>query len=143
MGFIHNHEIPACLLNLLLAFRVFSQPVKSAEYELVVVERIAAFFTFFQCHTTAFIVNSKGQIYPAQHFNQPLVNERVWHDNQNAASSTGLNLLVDNKRSFNGFSQAHFVGQQYAGRVTTAHFRGDVQLMGNKLDTRTHHADSV
>ena len=84
----------------------------------------------------AFVVEQgEAQVKAAQHLDQPLVLQRFRHHNQHALGSAREQLLVQDHACFDGFTQAHFVSQQHARRMATAHVMGDIQLMGNKAGT--------
>ena len=86
------------------------------------------------------VEQGEAQVKAAQHFNQPLMLQRFWNHNQHALGSAREQLLVQDHACFDGFTQAHFISQQHARRMATAHVMGDIQLMGNKAGTLTAQA---
>ncbi len=52
---------------------------------------------------------------------------------QHAAGAARQQLAMDHQTGFDGFTQAHFVGQQNAWRNAVCNFTSDVQLVGDRL----------
>ena len=75
------------------------------------------------------IDDRKAQVKPAQHFHQPLVNERVGHHHQYPARQTGVQLVMEDQAGLDGLAQAHLIRQEHSRRVAAGHLMGDVQLV--------------
>ena len=63
---------------------------------------------------------------------QPLHGQRVGRHHQAALHAAGVHQPVENQRRFDGFPEAHFVGQQPPHRFGGAGAFGDVQLVGEQ-----------
>ncbi len=79
------------------------------------------------------IKQRETQIEAAQHFHQPLVLQGFRHHDQDAFGRARQQLLMNNHTGFDGFPQTHFVRQQHARRMATAHIIGDMQLMRDQV----------
>ena len=71
------------------------------------------------------------------HLNQPLVCQRLRHQNQHRLCSLSMQLLIQNKPCFNRLAEPHFVGQQHAWRKPTAYTGSHVKLMGEQSGARS------
>jgi len=64
------------------------------------------------------------------------VGQAVGHQNQRALYPACQQQAVENQARLNGFAQAYLVGQQYPRRMASGHFVGDIELVGNEINTR-------
>ena len=62
--------------------------------------------------------------------------QAVGHQNQRALYPACQQQAVENQARLNGFAQAYLVGQQYPRRMASGHFIGDIELVGNEINTR-------
>ncbi|MNE15801.1 hypothetical protein D3C80_1087220 [compost metagenome] len=128
--FIDDQQIPLGIAKMLKALLATTHKVEGANHQLLGFERVLSVVLGFGI--TLVIEQGKTQVKAAQHFNQPLVLQGFRHHDQHTFRGTRQQLLVQNHARFDGFTQAHFIRQQYARCVTTTHVVSDVELMGNQ-----------
>ncbi|MCY1418278.1 hypothetical protein D9M71_338330 [compost metagenome] len=89
---------------------------------------------------TLFVEQRDLQVEAAAHLYQPLVLQVLRNQDQHAVGAAREQLAMDHQAGFDGFAQAHFVGQQNPWRDTVGDFAGNVQLVRDRL--RTHAAQA-
>jgi hypothetical protein len=130
--FVDHQKIPAGSEQCVLRFLVVDQPFQRDQRQLGVFERVAGI-----AFDKAFFVEQRDlQIEAAAHLHQPLVLKVFRDEDQHAAGAAREQLAMDHQTGFDGFTQTHFVRQQYTWRDTVGDFTGDVQLVRDRL--RTH-----
>ena len=83
----------------------------------------------------AFLVEDvEPKIEAAQQFHEPLVHQRFRHEDQHALRAAGQDQPMQNQAGFDGFAQAHFVGEQHARHQAAGHFGSDVKLVRDQID---------
>ena len=146
--FIHYHQVPAGGEGMVPGLFAAHQEVQAAQHQLVRLERVNAvivvtkdvvyqgidiIFLGLEVVVAALVDDGETQVEAAQHFHQPLVNQRIRHHNQGPAGAAGVQLVMQDQAGFDGFTQAHFIGQQYPGRMAPGHFVGDIELVRQML----------
>ena len=86
------------------------------------------------------IKNRKLKIKTATHFNHPLVLQTIRYQNQNTLRFASDELLVNNQTRFNCLAKPYLISEQHTRCDTFTYFMGDIQLVLNDIDTRTHQA---
>lgn len=131
VGFIDNQQIPFGIAQVFQTLLVTAGEVQRTDHQLFGFERVKRIVLRFG---VAFVVKQgETQIETAQHFDQPLMLQGFWHNNQHAFCRARKQLLMQDHPGFNGFAQTHFICQQYARRMTATHIVGDVELMRIRL----------
>ena len=136
--FVDDQQIPFCVAQVLQALLAAAHEVQGTNDQLFGFKRVVRVVLGFGIALV--VEQGEAQVKAAQHLDQPLVLQRFRHHNQHALGSAREQLLVQDHACFDGFTQAHFVSQQHARRMATAHVMGDIQLMGNKAGTLTAQA---
>ncbi len=164
MCLVHDQQVPVTLQRLLMALRVVTQKFQRTQRPLLAMKRIALFrrrdgFVIgvtgddavkkgfkavircgghaFNIGAPCFIENRKMQIEAAQHFHQPLVDQRFRYHDQHTAGALGEQLLMQNQSGLDGLAQSDLIGQQHTGRITACHFTGDVKLVREQAGAGT------
>ena len=147
MGFIHHHQIPVCRQR--VPTRVFAagEKIQATQNQLFGLERVFRMLIAEDAiHQGIDIVlgcldrvvpglidDGEAQIEAAQHFHQPLMDQRVRHHHQHPPSPTGVQLVVQDQARLDGLAQADLIGQQHPGGVTFRHLVGQVNLVRQVL----------
>src|SRR5262249_16528050 len=76
----------------------------------------------------------------AKQFNEPLVDQRIRHENQHTFCPAGENEPMKNKTSFDRFAEAHFIGEQDSRRQSSGDFRSNEELVRDQIDARSNEA---
>ncbi len=132
VGLIDDQQVEAAGQGLVLAMNVGEQPALAGQHELGALERVDAAVGL----TLVLVQQSDVQREAAQQFDQPLVGQAVGHQNQRALYPASQQQAVKNQAGFDGFAQAHFVGQQNPRRMASGDFVGNIELMGYEVDAR-------
>ena len=125
VGFVYHHQVPTRRQGMVAGLFTFNQKIETAQHQLVCLERVDAVFVTedvvyqgvyivflgLDIVVPALIHNRKTQIKAAQHLHQPLVNQRIRHHNQRPTGPAGVQLIVQDQASLNGFAQPHLIGQ--------------------------------
>ena len=132
MRFVHHEQIPPRLSGLLRALRIRGEKVQRADHELAVEEGIRA--GGFEREAAFLVKNTEGHLKPAEHFHEPLVEERGREQHQNPGGAAGQVQAVNDKAGLDRFAKTHFVGQKNTRSETGGDFGGDGNLVGNQID---------
>ncbi|MNF69373.1 hypothetical protein D3C84_512530 [compost metagenome] len=136
VSLVDHQQVPARREQRVLGFLVVHQPLKRDQCELGVFEGVAGI-----AFDEAFFVEQRDlQVKAAAHLDQPLVLQVFRNQDQHAVGAAREQLAMDHQAGFDGFAQAHFVGQQNPWRDTVGDFAGNVQLVRDRL--RTHAAQT-
>ncbi len=84
MGFIDDEEIPTGVGGLCGTFGRAAKQGERAEHELAVEERIALGISRFDGGAALFIEEAEHQIEAAQEFDEPLMRQRIGHEDEDA-----------------------------------------------------------
>ena len=131
---VDDEDVPIGREGLLRAALVAGEQIDTAENELIVekgivirigrLDRIAAFL----------VENVEPQVEPAQEFREPLVNERLGHEDQRALNPAGLDQAMKDQARFDGFPQSDFIGEQNPRDQPAGHLGSNVKLVRNEVD---------
>ena len=126
--FVHDDQIPTRGQGQQLQGLVREQ-IDRAQRQLFAGEGVDA----ARLRVQAFAIEQrKSQVEAPAHFHQPLKLQRRRHQHQRPAAVAGQQLAVQDHARFDGFAQAHFIGEQHARRVALTDLPGHVQLMGQQ-----------
>ena len=140
MSLIDNQQIPAGVLGLFGAFGVGGEEIDAAEDELIIEERVLIRQAFLDGGAAFFIKDVRPKVELAQQLDEPLMHERLGHENQQARGAAGDEQAMQYESGLNGLAEAHFIGQQHARSQPVADFLCDVQLMRDEINAATNKA---
>ena len=132
VGFIDDEQVPTRLTGLIGALGIRGEEVEGADHELAVEKGIRA--GGVEREAALLVENTEGHLEPAEHFHEPLVEQRGRKENEDARGATGEVQALEDETGLDGFSKAHLVGEKDARSQTGSHFRGDGELVGNEVD---------
>ena len=131
MSFVDYQHVPIGLLYVVRDLVVLEQELQRNQRQLFFLKGI-----IFCASAAIRIEESKLQVKAAAHLYQPLVLQVFRYHNQSTANAARLQLAVQYQTCFDGFTQPHFIGEQYAWRHAVSDIPSDMQLMADRL--RTH-----
>src|SRR5204862_535457 len=112
MGFIDDKDVPTGGQSLFNSLLVRFEEVDTAKHELAFQERVVSGIDLFDCLASFFVENVEPKIKTAQQFHEPLMNQRVGHEDQHALGAADEELAMQDQACFNGFSEADFIRKQ-------------------------------
>ena len=133
VGFVDDEQIPSGGDYLGQPVGVAQQKLRAA-HDALFVEKRVVFVVGFHRGTARFIEDAEDQRKATDQFDEPLVHQRVRHEDEHAADFPGGQHAVQDQAGFDGFAEADLVGQQHARHIATAHLGGDVNLMRQQID---------
>ena len=135
VGFVDNQQIPLGFQHLLEATTLLAQEVEAADHQLFGLEGVLRIGK--RLDAALLVKQGEVQVETAQHFDQPLVLERLGQQNEHAMGAAGEQLLMNDHARFDGLAQANLIGQQYARSVAVTHFMGNIELVRDQADPAT------
>ncbi len=127
--FVDHQQVPTGGEQRILGLFVVHQPLECNQRELGVFKWVGGI-----AFDEAFFVEQRDlQVKAAAHLDQPLVLQVLRHQDQHAVGAAREQLAMDHQAGFDGFAQAHFIGQQNPRRNAVGDFAGDVQLVRDRL----------
>src|SRR5262245_1136747 len=140
MRFVDDKNVPTCCQCLLSSLFVLYEQADAAQNELVVEEWILMRIDVLNRLASLFIEDMEPEIEAAKQFNEPLVDQRLRHENQHTFRPAGENEPMKNKTSFDRFAEAHFIGEQDSRRESSGDFRSNEELVRDQIDARSNEA---
>ena len=134
MRLIHHEHIPARRHRLRRAPRVSRQEANAGQHELVIQKRVGARFAGFDGRAAFLIENMQPHVEAAEHFHEPLVDERFRHQYQDAIRPSAQQQAMQDQTGLDGFSKPHFVREHHARGVPVGDLLGDVKLVRNQIN---------
>ena len=136
MGLIHDDEVKVRFAGGELAVRVSHQEFKAAKDQLLALEWVG----FMAFKVTLLIKEAHSEIESTPHFDQPLVQERIWHHDKNPFGFTRQKLVMKNHSRFDGFAETDLICKKDAWMLASGNLMGDVKLMGNQVGSTADEA---
>jgi hypothetical protein len=136
MGLIHDDEVKVRLTGSEFAVRVSHQELKAAKDQLLALEWVG----FVAFKITLLIKEAHSEIESAPHFDQPLVQERIWHHDKNPFGFTRQKLVMKNHPRFDGFAETDLICKKDARMLASGNLMRDVKLMGNQIGSTSDKA---
>ena len=99
-------------------------------------ERVSIFVIRRNGLAALLIENGKQQVETAEKLDEPLVNERPGHQDQDAGGDTAEMKPVEDQAGFDGFAKSHLIGQQHPRMKPARGFGDDGKLVWNQVDAR-------
>ncbi len=130
--FVDHQQVPVGIKQRGLGLGIVHQPFQGNQRQLAVFERVAG----VAFDKALFVEQRHFQVEAATHLDQPLVLQVFRDYDQYTVGAATEQLAVNHQACFDGFTQAHFVGQQNPWGDTVSDFTGNVQLVRDRL--RTH-----
>jgi hypothetical protein len=133
--FVDDDEVPAGVDGLLGSFWVLAEELDATEDELVIEERVCIKVALFD-GLAAFLVEDGGvEVKAAEHFDEPLIDEGFGDEDECAGGAATEEEAVEDEAGFDGFAEADFIGEEDPGGVAGGDGVGDVELMGDEIDS--------
>jgi hypothetical protein len=92
------------------ALWVFREKIEGTNDKLAVEKGIGSLE--FERGASVFIKNAEGHLKPAEHFHEPLVEQRGRQKNEDATSTARDMQAMQNETGFDCFSKAHLIREQ-------------------------------
>ena len=89
-----------------------------------------------RCLAAAFVIDGEEEVEAAQQLDEPLVDQRLGDKDQDAVGAASQVQAVEDEAGFDGFPQAHFVGEEDAGEKAVRCLRDDGKLVRDEVDAR-------
>jgi hypothetical protein len=84
--------------------------------------------------TALFVVNAEPQIEAAEQFDEPLVGQRLRDEDEDPFRFSHGQEALEDEAGFDGFSQAHFVGEENAWNLARGNFLQNIKLVRDEFD---------
>ena len=134
MGLIHHQQIPGGVQGRLEQPRPGGQQIQAANDQLFALKGIVRPGAETQ---QAFLVKQgEAQVKAPQHFHQPLMGQRLRHDDQDPLGEAREQLIMQDHPGLNGLAEADLIGQQHPGGKPPGHFARDIDLMRQQAGPR-------
>ena len=135
VGFIDDDEVPAGGDELGEAALVAGGEGGAAEHELVAGEGVFAGLGGFGFEAAGFIKNAEPEVKAAEELDEPLVDERLGHEDEGATHAADGEEALEDEAGFDSFAEAYFIGEEDAGEGAADDFLGEVKLVMDELET--------
>ena len=156
VGLVHDQQIPARFPRLPGPFRIGSQEIEAAEYQLVIekwighrLDGVRIFLPVvgfsvirirsqwrrgLNCEAPLLVKDIEPQVELAEHLHKPLVHQGFRNQDKDACRTTGSHLTMNDKARLNRLAQANLVGKQHPWGQAAAYLTSHMKLVGNKIN---------
>ncbi len=132
--FVDDEEVPTGGDGLVAALGGIREEGGAGDDELAVEKGVGSRVAGFDGDDAFLVEEVEEEVEPAEEFDEPLVNERVGEDDEDAVGAAGEVEAVENEAGFDGLAEADFVGEEDAGGEAAGDLGGDVNLVGDEVD---------
>ena len=131
---IHHHDVPARGERLRAAALIAREQPDAAQHQLIVEKWICLRLIRLDGRAPLLIKQVKPQVEAAQQFHEPLVDQRLRHENQRPPHSPRLEQPMHNQARLNRLAQAHFIRQQNPRSQPPRHLGREIKLMRQQIN---------
>ena len=114
------------------------QELDGTQHQLFMHKGIVGIFLLAEGFALIVVQYPHRHIEAAAHLHQPLVNQGIRHQDHDATDFTADKKLMGNQAGFDGFTQAHFIGQHDPRLGMAGNGLGDVELVGDGVHPGAH-----
>lgn len=140
VGLIDDEEVPGGFEGLGGAFFRCGEKVEAGEDELGVEEGVGGVVVGFDGLAAFFVEEAEEEVEAAEELDEPLVEEGVGDEDEDAGGASGEVEAVEDEAGFDGFAEADFIGEENAGEEAAGDLAGDGHLVGDEIDATADEA---
>ena len=133
---IHHQHVPARIQHLCGAHLVTRQEIHRSQHPLTFEKRIAAWIPVFDRFAPLLVEEAEGQLEPPQQLHEPLMHQRLGHQDQHPLRPAGEDQAVEDQARFDRFSQPHLIRQQHPRPRPVRHLIRDEKLVRDQIHPR-------
>ena len=131
---VHDQQVPLTFNGLGQALRVLLEQLQAAQHQLLRMERVVPLARLLDRAAALLVEDAESQVEAAQQLHQPLMHQRIGHQDQHPVGASGEQLVMQDQTGLDGLAQADLVRQQHPGGGPIGHFMGDIELVGDQID---------
>ena len=140
MRFVDDDHVPTGGQRLLQAPLVLGEETEFADEQLIVEERVRARLVLLDGDAPALVEDVEPEVEAPQQLEEPLVDQRFRHDDQDPLRAAGQQQPVQDEAGLDRLAEANLVGEQHARQQATGHLGRDAQLMRQQVDAASGEA---